>query len=779
MTTERRYAPLKRGFFPENDYDVSGDWHFTGTVTLDAPVGVFTPVDHAHSTDEITSGTFADALIAESNVTQHQLALSIAYSQLTGVPSVSAVDWDDVTGKPTTFTPSAHFHDFTTDLIGLATYAQLQDAAAVSVLGRASNSVGVLDEIVAGANDRLLTRVSDAVAFTQLTAGMFPALVVPDAALSANVPLLNANNTFTGGQQTLSGAASFLHLNSTSSAANNRLWRIAASTTDQLIFALLDDAITTQAIFLTVERTANTVDSIALAATAITLNGVAATDFARLSQANTFTAFNTFSVGDDFANFSASSTTGKIKFHGYHSSFAGGFIQVRNAADTANFPLQINSSTFAVDANTTIALTGTAITLNGVAATDFARLSQSNTFSGTNQIIQTAVTATLGLKSTGSPVDARNWRISVTNDGTMSLRAINDAESAGYDFLVATRSGMTVATLALAATAITLNGVASSDFARLSQSNVFTDSYAIDTGPIVLSAAIPSIQFTQTGAATDNKKWLLLATGEQFRGLLASDSGGTTDWLTIDRTNNTADTIILTSTTVSLLAATLLVTGSNAHLKLLDTGSAGGVYLELRDAGEVSMGFVGAQTTANYIITGADQAVCIRSDAASRILFSVDSGATALVTMTPTAIVSDASNAGSFKTIARNASSATNAYTSWNLYNDQNSGTRALEIDYSSSAYSGALISGSIAPTGEQGAIGTVGAYPLSLYTSNTAALVIDAAGTVGLTPSTTTRAPFKIPHGTAPSAPVDGDMWTTTAGLYVRINGATVGPLS
>jgi hypothetical protein len=35
------------------------------------------------------------------------------------------------------------------------------------------------------------------------------------------------------------------------------------------------------------------------------------------------------------------------------------------------------------------------------------------------------------------------------------------------------------------------------------------------------------------------------------------------------------------------------------------------------------------------------------------------------------------------------------------------------------------------------------------------------------------------VPHGTAPTSPVDGDVWTTTAGLYVRINGVTVGPLS
>jgi hypothetical protein len=32
----------------------------------------------------------------------------------------------------------------------------------------------------------------------------------------------------------------------------------------------------------------------------------------------------------------------------------------------------------------------------------------------------------------------------------------------------------------------------------------------------------------------------------------------------------------------------------------------------------------------------------------------------------------------------------------------------------------------------------------------------------------------FNMPHGTAPSAPVNGDFWTTTAGLFVRVNGTT-----
>jgi hypothetical protein len=41
----------------------------------------------------------------------------------------------------------------------------------------------------------------------------------------------------------------------------------------------------------------------------------------------------------------------------------------------------------------------------------------------------------------------------------------------------------------------------------------------------------------------------------------------------------------------------------------------------------------------------------------------------------------------------------------------------------------------------------------------------------------TTSATSIRLPHGTAPSAPTNGDMWTTTAGLFARVNGATVGP--
>lgn len=58
-------------------------------------------------------------------------------------------------------------------------------------------------------------------------------------------------------------------------------------------------------------------------------------------------------------------------------------------------------------------------------------------------------------------------------------------------------------------------------------------------------------------------------------------------------------------------------------------------------------------------------------------------------------------------------------------------------------------------------------------------AATASAAGRIVTPAATTTQAMFNMPHGAAPTSPVNGDVWTTTSGIFVRINGVTVGPLS
>lgn len=74
-----------------------------------------------------------------------------------------------------------------------------------------------------------------------------------------------------------------------------------------------------------------------------------------------------------------------------------------------------------------------------------------------------------------------------------------------------------------------------------------------------------------------------------------------------------------------------------------------------------------------------------------------------------------------------------------------------------------------------------------NLYMDGTAQNYLAGVTGVGVAPAstsyltlgaaTTSLSSLNVPHGTAPSSPVNGDVWTTTSGMYARINGSTVGP--
>jgi len=74
------------------------------------------------------------------------------------------------------------------------TDAKLRDSAALSVIGRASNTTGDPADISAAANDILLRRVSDALDFGQLTIGMFP----NDLVTYAKIQNVSATSRFLG-----------------------------------------------------------------------------------------------------------------------------------------------------------------------------------------------------------------------------------------------------------------------------------------------------------------------------------------------------------------------------------------------------------------------------------------------------------------------------------------------------------------------------------------------------------------------------------------------------
>lgn len=81
--------------------------------------------------------------------------------------------------------------------------------------------------------------------------------------------------------------------------------------------------------------------------------------------------------------------------------------------------------------------------------------------------------------------------------------------------------------------------------------------------------------------------------------------------------------------------------------------------------------------------------------------------------------------------------------------------------------------------SGAPGGAGTAGAVVLDAGGSADELTVTTTAVTstvlVATPASTTGSAGLRIVPGVAPTSPVDGDIWTTTAGVFARINGATV----
>lgn len=77
----------------------SGNW-----INQTAAEAGLASASHSHATSDITSGTFADARISESSVTQHQAALSITESQISDLGTYVATTGDQSVGGIKTFT---------------------------------------------------------------------------------------------------------------------------------------------------------------------------------------------------------------------------------------------------------------------------------------------------------------------------------------------------------------------------------------------------------------------------------------------------------------------------------------------------------------------------------------------------------------------------------------------------------------------------------------------------------------------------------------------------
>lgn len=89
-------------------------------------------------------------------------------------------------------------------------------------------------------------------------------------------------------------------------------------------------------------------------------------------------------------------------------------------------------------------------------------------------------------------------------------------------------------------------------------------------------------------------------------------------------------------------------------------------------------------------------------------------------------------------------------------------GTNVLVVDAAAITLSRGLIAGAITAT----------SLGMGLVSINSSGLLTTRAASAA-------AAYLNLPQGSAPSAPNNGDVWMTSAGLFYRANGATVGPLT
>ncbi len=334
----------------------------------------------------------------------------------------------------------------------------------------------------------------------------------------------------------------------------------------------------------------------------------------------------------------------------------------------------------------------------------------------------TRTTPSLTFEASGEPADEKIWDIlvSASSGGTLSFRAVADDYLSSNTWLQVTRTGGALNAVNITAGSgdvVTLTpAVESQSF----NTTVTTDSYRIDG--LTIAESLNTNTDLYLGSTTD--VWTniiiegasgLVVVGPNFK------TNGTTNHLgavDIDDTTN--------STSVS--------TGS------LQTDGGLGVTLDSFFGGDITVANIlsvddvtnSTTTTTGSIHTDGGLGVVLDAFFGGKVTLTsgiLDIDDTTESTTVLTGSIQTLGGAG----IAKNL----------NVGGD-------VKID---------------------GSLETVGDAGIDVAPSSTTSLNVALA--------TTAKSSLRMAHGTAPTSPVNGDMWTTSAGLFVEINGSTVGPLS
>jgi hypothetical protein len=165
-----------------------------------------------------------------------------------------------------------------------------------------------------------------------------------------------------------------------------------------------------------------------------------------------------------------------------------------------------------------------------------------------------------------------SFPIPVAQGGTGAITA-----AAARTNLGATTIGSTIFTSANAAAVLSAISGAGTAIANIftSAGDAGTNSY-----PASFDSATPIIQFRETDASADNKRWNFGVNGEIFFGNVVDDAGTvSTNWLLVDRTGTTVDSVtfpasILGTKSGSSLSAALRLVSATPAINFYETDAA-------------------------------------------------------------------------------------------------------------------------------------------------------------------------------------------------------------
>jgi hypothetical protein len=356
----------------------------------------------------------------------------------------------------------------------------------------------------------------------------------------------------------------FWRITELDAAANNRVWEWAV-VGEQLRGRVGNDALGAYTNWITVDRTGNTVDTIATASTSFTWN-----------------ASQVLTVATAFANPTAS--VGLAAVNGVATTAMRS--DAAPAIDQAIVPTWTGMHTFTGGGGSAVS------------------------------IMSSGIRPQTDWNETDGAANNRRWRIEVQTE-QFHMRVVDDAATSATTWLSVDRTLNVVDSIDLTSTALTwnasailsvatafanptgtvglaaVNGVATtalrSDGApALSQAiaptwtaqHIFSLVGSGTAYPVSIRNNLPGWSLREADAAASNQDWVFFASGEQLAFQVTDSAGTGNSWLTVDRTGTTVDTVTFPGgvVTLSAVATTALpnitLTNTNPVFQVFESDAA-------------------------------------------------------------------------------------------------------------------------------------------------------------------------------------------------------------